>query len=137
MQLLVSSRIGLAFKAIREDQLATESLGLSATRYKLLSFTVASFFTGVMGSYYAHYLGILTPSPEEFGVSRTVEVLTVAYVGGRGTLWGSLFAGLLLVGFQEYFRSLGAWRLIMYGALLIIVMLFAPKGLAGLKKYVW
>jgi branched-chain amino acid transport system permease protein len=137
MHLLVRSKVGLAFRAIREDQLATESLGLNATRYKLINFTVACFLTGVLGSFYAHYLGILTPTPEEFGVPRTVEVLTVCYVGGRGTLWGSLFAGFLLVGFQEYFRELEAWRLVMYGALLILVMLFAPKGLAGLRKYVW
>jgi branched-chain amino acid transport system permease protein len=137
MLLLVRSRIGLAFKALREDQLATESLGLNTTKYKLINFTVACFFTGVVGSFYAHYLGILSPTPEEFGVPRTVEILTIAYVGGRGTLWGSLFAAFLLIGFQEYFRELEAWRLVMYGALLILVMLFAPKGLAGLKKYVW
>ena len=137
MWLLVRSKIGLAFRAIREDQLATESLGLNATKYKLINFTVACFLTGVLGSFYAHYLGILSPTPEEFGVPRTVEILTVCYVGGRGTLFGSLFAGFLLIGFQEYFRELEAWRLVMYGALLILVMLFAPKGLAGLKKYVW
>jgi branched-chain amino acid transport system permease protein len=137
MHFLVRSKIGLAFRAIREDQLATESLGLNATKYKLINFTVACFLTGVLGAFYAHYLGILTPTPEEFGVPRTVEILTVCYVGGRGTLWGSLFAGFLLVGFQEYFRELEAWRLVMYGALLTLVMLFAPKGLAGLKKYVW
>ena len=137
MALLVRSRIGLAFKALREDELASESLGLSATRYKLLNFTVASFFTGVMGAYYAHYIGILSPTPEEFGVPRTVEILTIAYVGGRGTLWGSLFAGFLLIGFQEYFRALGPWRLVLFGALLIFVMIFARKGLAGLRRYVW
>jgi branched-chain amino acid transport system permease protein len=137
MHLLVRSRVGLAFKAVREDQLATESLGLNATRYKLINLTVACFLTGVVGSYYAHYLGILSPTPEEFGVPRTVEILTIAYVGGRGTLWGSLFAAFLLIGFQEYFRELEAWRLVMFGALLILVMLFAPKGLAGLKRYVW
>jgi branched-chain amino acid transport system permease protein len=137
MWLLVRSRIGLAFKAIREDQLATESLGLNATRYKLINLTVACFLTGVLGAFYAHYLGILSPTPEEFGVPRTVEILTVCYVGGRGTLWGSLFAGFLLVGFQEYFRELEAWRLVMYGALLILIMLFAPRGLAGLRRYVW
>jgi branched-chain amino acid transport system permease protein len=134
---LVNSKIGLAFKAIREYQLATESLGLNATKYKLINFTVACFLTGVVGSFYAHYLGILSPTPEEFGVPRTVEILTVAYVGGRGTLWGSLFAGFLLIGFQEYFRELEAWRLVMFGALLIGVMIVAPKGLAGLRKYVW
>ena len=137
MYLLVHSKVGLAFKAIREDQLATESLGVNTTKYKILNFTIACFLTGVIGSFYAHYLGILSPTPEEFGVPRTVEILTVAYVGGRGTLWGSLFAGFLLIGFQEYFRELEAWRLVMFGALLIGVMIFAPKGLAGLKKYVW
>ena len=134
---LVQSKIGLAFKAIREDQLASESLGVNATKYKLLNFTVASFFTGVMGSFYAHYLGILSPTPEEFGVQRTVEVLTMAYVGGRGTLWGSVVAAFLLIGVQEYFRSLGAWRLVLFGVLLILVMLFAQKGLAGVIKRLW
>lgn len=137
MTWLVRSRYGLAFEAIREDQLATESLGLSATKYKLYNFTIASFLAGVMGAFYAHYLGILSPTPEEFGVYRTVELLTITYVGGRGTLWGSIFAGFLLIGFQEYFRGIGPWRLVFYGALLIFVMLFARRGLAGLKKYVW
>jgi branched-chain amino acid transport system permease protein len=135
--LLLRSRIGLAFKAMREDELATQSLGLDTVRLKLLNFTLASAFTGVMGAFYCRYLGILTPTPEEFGVPRTVEILTIAYVGGRGTLWGSLFAAFLLIGLQEYFRSLEAWRLVIYGGLLIGVILFLPKGLAGLRRYVW
>ncbi len=137
MTVLVRSKFGLAFKAMREDQLATESLGISTTRYKLYNFTIASFLTGILAGFYAHYLGILSPTPEEFGVPKTVQILTITYVGGRGTLWGSLFSGFLLIGFQEYFRALGAWRLVMFGALLIFVMLYARRGLAGLKKYVW
>lgn len=137
MHALVRSRVGLAFEAIREDELAAQSLALDTAKYKLLNFTVASFLTGVLGAFYAHYLGILSPTPEEFGVPRTVEILTIAYVGGRGSLWGALFAGFLLVGFQEYFRELEAWRLVLYGLLLIGVMLFAPKGLAGLRRWVW
>ena len=135
--LMVQSKIGLSFKAIREDQLATETLGLSATKYKLINFTTACFFTGMIGAFYAHYIGILTPDATEFGVPRTVEVLTVAYVGGRGTLWGSILAGFVLIGFQEYFRGLGAWRLVMYGVLLITVMIYAPKGISSVKKYIW
>lgn len=134
---LVKSRYGLAFEALREDQLATQSLGLNTTKYKLYNFTIASFLAGVMGAFYAHYLGILSPSPEEFGVYRTVEILSITYIGGRGTLWGSLFSGFLLIGFQEYFRALGPWRLVIFGALLVFVMLFARRGLAGLKKYLW
>jgi branched-chain amino acid transport system permease protein len=134
---LVNSRMGLAFKALREDQLATQSLGLNTTKYKLYNFTIASFLAGIMGAYYAHYIGILSPTRHEFGVPRTVEILTITYVGGRGSLWGALFAGFLLIGFQEYFRGLGPWRLVLFGSLLIFVMLFARRGLAGLKKYVW
>lgn len=137
LTMLVRSKFGLAFKAIREDQLATESLGISTTKYKLYNFTIASFLTGILAGFYAHYVGVLTPSPQEFGVPRTVEILTITYVGGRGSLWGALFGGFLLIGFQEYFRELGAWRLVMFGALLIFVMLYARRGLAGLKKYVW
>ncbi len=134
---LVRSKYGLAFKALREDELAAESLGMSTTRYKLFNFTVASFLTGIMGGYYAHYLGILSPTPEEFGIFRTVEILTICYIGGRGSLWGPLFGAFLIVGFQEYFRGIGPWRLVLFGLLLIFVMLFARRGLAGLKKYVW
>lgn len=137
LTLLVRSKFGLAFKAIREDQLATESLGISTTKYKLYNFTIASFLTGILAGFYAHYLGVLSPTPIEFGVPRTVEILTITYVGGRGTLWGALFSGFLLIGFQEYFREFGAWRLVFFGALLIFVMLYARRGLAGLKKYVW
>ncbi|MEK0084525.1 branched-chain amino acid ABC transporter permease [Benzoatithermus flavus] len=137
MALLLRSRVGLAFRAMREDELATQSLGLDTVRLKLLNFTLASAFTGVVGAFYCRYLGILTPTPEEFGVPRTVEILTIAYVGGRGTLWGSLFAAFLLIGLQEYFRSLEAWRLVIYGTLLITVILFLPKGLAGLRRYLW
>jgi branched-chain amino acid transport system permease protein len=135
--LLLRSRVGLAFRAMREDELATQSLGLDTVRYKLLNFTLASAFTGVVGAFYCRYLGILTPTPEEFGVPRTVEILTIAYVGGRGTLWGPIFAAFLLIGLQEYFRSLEAWRLVIYGILLIVVILFLPKGLAGLRRYLW
>jgi branched-chain amino acid transport system permease protein len=117
--------------------LATETLGLSATKYKLINFTTACFFTGLIGAFYAHYIGILTPDATEFGVPRTVEVLTIAYVGGRGTLWGSILAAFVLIGFQEYFRELGAWRLVLYGVLLISVMIYAPKGISSIKKYIW
>lgn len=134
---LVRSRYGLAFKALREDELATESLGLSTTKYKLFNFTIGSALCGVMSGYYAHYLGILSPTPEEFGILRTVEILTITYIGGRGSLWGPLFGAALIVGFQEYFRGLGAWRLVIFAVLLIVVMLFFRRGLAGLKKYIW
>lgn len=135
--MLVRSDTGRAFRAIRDDELAAASLGLRPDKFKLINFALASFFTGVVGAFYAYYVGILSPSPEEFGVSRTIEVLTVTYLGGRGTLWGPMVAGFLVVGFQEALRDIGAWRLVLFGAMLISVMLFFPRGLAALKKHVW
>lgn len=127
----VKSRLGLAFVAIREDELAAESLGLSARFYKLINITIGSACIGLIGAFYATYVGVLTPTPDEFGVVRTVEILIITYVGGRRSLWGGLFAGFFLIGFQEYFRDLGAWRLVLFGFLLMFVMFFAPAGLAG------
>ena len=80
------------------------------------------------------------PGVDPLGKSLLIAGLPYRVIGvatKRGTLFGSLFASFLLIGFQEYFRALEAWRLVMYGALMILIMLFAPKGLAGLKKYVW
>src|SRR3546814_12479897 len=103
---LVKSRYGLAFEALREDQPAPQSLGLNTTKYKLYNFTIARFLAGVMGAFYPHYLRILSPSPEEFGVYRTLEILIITYIGRRGALCGLLFSGFPLSGFQVYFPGI-------------------------------
>ncbi len=128
---IVRSRIGLLFKAIRDDQLATSVLGFDVKRVKLLNFAVASFCFGVVGAFYGNNIGILVPSTQEFGIPRTIEVLTIAYVGGRGTLWGSLLGAFTLVGIQEVFRMADEWRLVIYGAFLVFVLMVFPRGLAG------
>jgi branched-chain amino acid transport system permease protein len=137
MAALLRSSVGLAFKALREDALATETLGLSTLKYKLINLGVASFFIGVIGAFYACYIGVLTPTPEEFGVPRTVEIMTITYIGGRGSLWGSLVAGFVLVGIEESFRDLGPWRPLIFGVLLVVIILYASRGLAGLLKPLW
>ena len=128
---IVRSRIGLVFRAIRDDQLGTSVLGFDVVRYKLFNFAVASFCIGVVGAFYGVYIGILVPTPQEFGIARTTEVLTMAYVGGRGTLWGSLLGAFALVGIQEVFRVVDEWRLVIYGAFLVLVLMVFPRGLAG------
>ncbi len=133
---IVRSRIGLVFKAIRDDEMGTSVLGVNVVGYKLFNFVVASFFVGVFGAFYAHYIGILVPTSEEFGIQRTVEILTIAYVGGRGTLWGSLLGALFLVGMQEVLRDLQEWRLVIYGLSLILIITLFPSGLAGALREV-
>lgn len=131
LSFIVRSRFGLIFKAIRDDQLGTSVLGFDVIRYKLLNFAVASFCIGVVGAFYGNYIGILVPTSQEFGISRTTEILTIAYVGGRGTLWGSLFGAFALIGIQEGLRAVSEWRLVIYGLFLMLVLLVFPRGIAG------
>ena len=131
LHILVRSRIGLVFKAIRDDQLGASVLGFDVVLYKLLNFAVASFFIGVVGAFYGNYIGILVPTSQEFGIARSTEILTIAYVGGRGTLWGSLLGAFVLIGLQEGFTIVDQWRLVLYGAFLVFVLMVFPQGLAG------
>jgi branched-chain amino acid transport system permease protein len=131
LKIVVVSPLGLVFRAIRDDDLGCTVLGFDIVRYKLLNFAIASGLMGVVGAFYAFYIGILVPTPNEYGIPRVVEILTVAYVGGRETLWGSLLGSLALVGVQEGFRDLQAWRLVIYGGFLVVVLLAFPRGLAG------
>jgi branched-chain amino acid transport system permease protein len=128
---LSGSRTGLALKAIRDSAPAADSLGVNLTLYKLLAFVVSSFVAGVAGAFYAHYLHILTPD-SAIGVSIMVTILVITLVGGIGTTVGPV-AGAFLVTFGlEQLRAVGNYRLMVYGALLVLFVMFLPHGLARL-----
>ena len=132
LYVIVKSRIGMAFRAIREDEIAAEMLGVDTTRYKILNLTVSCFLCGLLGSFYAHYTGIITP--DLLGIALTVEVLCITYVGGRGTLWGPMIAAFALTFFLQYFEYLLVYRVILYGVLLLTVAALFPGGLFGVGK---
>lgn len=129
-RLIANSSIGLAFRAIGQDLEAAESSGISATKFKLFNFTVSCFFAGLVGGFYSFFIGVLTP--EIMHTRETVEILAVAYIGGRGTLWGPLLAAFLIIPLFEYLRPLMEIRFVLYGLLLAFVMIYRPGGLAGL-----
>jgi branched-chain amino acid transport system permease protein len=91
---LLNSNFGLAITAIKESQEAAESLGVNPTKYKLLTFAVSSFLTGVAGSFYAHYIGLLTPSLSN--ISLMIMILAMTYVGGITTLPGPVLGAFIL-----------------------------------------
>jgi branched-chain amino acid transport system permease protein len=130
LSLITTSRIGLAFRAIGQNIDAARASGVNPTRYRVLNFTVSCALAGLIGVFYAHSVGILTPNMMQ--TKQTVEVLALAYIGGRGTLWGGLLAAFLVVPVFEYLKPLMEIRLIIYGLFLIISMIFYPKGLAGI-----
>jgi branched-chain amino acid transport system permease protein len=120
--------IGLAFKSIRDSQEAAESLGINVTYYKLLAFVGSAFFAGVVGSFYAHYILILTPT-SLFNLGIMVEIMAMTLMGGLGTFMGPVLVAFGLTLGLEYLRFLGDYRFITYGILLILVMLFMPQGI--------
>ena len=131
---ITRSHIGLAFRAIGQDLEAAASSGVNATRYKVMNFTISCALAGFLGGFYAHFIGILTPTLMH--TSHTVEIMAIAYIGGRGTIWGSFAAALILIPAMEFMKDLLEFRMILYGVMMIVVMIYYPKGLAGLWEKV-
>jgi branched-chain amino acid transport system permease protein len=139
MQRIARSDIGLAFKAIGQNMEAAKTSGIDPVRYRILNFTVSCTFAGWIGGFYAHYLGILTP--DLMDTAKTVEILVITYIGGRGSLWGGAFAAFPFYTALEMIRSslaeLPGLNLIIYGLFLILVMIFYPGGIAHLYQYLF
>ena len=131
---IVHSRIGRALTAIRDDDMAAASLGISNFRYRLLALSFSTFFAGLAGCFYAHYASYI--SVDSFGVGETFIIMTMMVVGGMGTLSGPVAGALLLTIFPELFRFLLEYRMVAYGAILILVILFRPEGLLGMPGVV-
>lgn len=127
---IVKGKLGFAFRVIGEDETAAETIGVNATYYKIVCWTVSCLFAGLLGCFYGHYIGTITP--EISGLSITILALAICYTGGRGSLWGSIPAAFIIISIFEIFRPLAAIRFIIYGVLLIIVMIWFPGGLAGI-----
>ncbi len=138
LNLITQSSIGLAFRAMGQNYDAACASGINPTRYRVFNFTVSSFFAGLLGGFYAHYFGSLTPTAV-MDTSKTVEVLAIAYIGGRGSLWGGIVIAFPMVFFLELLRSnwaeLPGLQFVVYGFLLILVMIYYPRGVAGVFQW--
>lgn len=133
---VIRSRFGLAFRAIGQNLAAARASGINPTRYLVINFVLSCAFAGWLGGFYAHYYGILTP--DVMLTSHTVEVLAIAYIGGRGSLWGAAVVAFPLSIGVEYvkvqFSTLPGVHLVLYGLLLIVVMIYQPGGVAGIVR---
>lgn len=129
-KMVVNSKVGLAFKAIGQNMDAARTSGISPVFYRIFNFTLSCALAGVLGGFYAHYYGILTP--EVMHTSKTVEVLAVAYIGGRGSLWGGAVIAFPFIFLMEIIRSslshLPGLNLVIYALMLILVMIYYPGG---------
>lgn len=132
---LINSEFGISLKSMREDEMGAESIGIDTSRYKLTVFMISAFLAGFAGAFYAHYIRLI--SPEMFTLGETFAVLAMVMVGGLGTLFGPVVGAVLLPFLSESLRFLEDIikvdiRLIIYGGLLILTILFMRNGVVGL-----
>jgi branched-chain amino acid transport system permease protein len=130
MLALVASRWGLFFRAIRENEDAAAASGVKVLRFRVLAFAIASAFAGLGGGFFGHYVGILTPdigSVDQMGL-----VVAMAVIGGTESIIAAAVGALSLEFLVEALRSYGQWRLVLFGALLLLTMRFARNGLLAL-----
>jgi len=130
--LLVNSRLGLGMMAVREEEDAAESLGISALRHKLIALAVSAFFTGLAGGAFAYYhVGYYYQYP--FSPSWSLDMLTMVYIGGQGTILGPIIGAVFFVTLRQYLvLNVGEYHLIIFGILFILVVLFLPGGIVSI-----
>ncbi|MEG0383370.1 branched-chain amino acid ABC transporter permease [Solibacillus cecembensis] len=126
------SRHGRACIAVREDEIAADAMGINTTYYKVIAFAIGSFFAGVAGAIYAHNFYIIQPTA--FGFLKSFDILIFVVLGGLGSLSGSVIAAIFLTAISTYLQGFPETRMIIYSLVLILVMLYRPKGLMGTKE---
>lgn len=131
---LAHSRFGRALRAISQDEDAARACGISIIRYKSKCFLVAAFTAGIAGSLYAHHARYLNPN--DFTFNKSIEILIMVVVGGLGSLPGAVIGAIIIVLMPEFLRSSGEWRLILFGALVVVLMGVSRGGIAGLAPMV-
>jgi len=124
---VVRSRVGRVLLAIRQNELFAEAAGIACWKYKLFAFIFSASLAGFAGAIYAHYMGFINPTP--FSADQSLNAILAVILGGSGTLTGPLVGGALTVILPEALRVAEIYRLIAYGLLLILVVIFLPRGL--------
>ncbi|MGI5835074.1 MAG: ABC transporter permease subunit [Chloroflexota bacterium] len=126
------SRLGRALEATRDDELAAAASGVDVTYCRVLAFVLSAFFAGVAGSLWAHFSAYI--SPETFDLFATIRFVSMLLIGGAGTAPGPVVGALLLTFLPEWLRFLEAYYMAIYGLSIVLILVFAPKGLVGIAE---
>ncbi len=131
---MISSQFGKELIAIRENESFAESVGVNVKRRKIQCFAISAFLAGLGGSLFAHFLGSI--GPDSFTVGRSLEFITIVIIGGLGSLVGPILGSYILILLSLYLEVLGAWRMVVYGMIIIAVLFFGRGGIAGMIERV-
>ncbi|MGC7873753.1 branched-chain amino acid ABC transporter permease [Desulfosporosinus sp. SYSU MS00001] len=126
------SRLGRAWQYIREDEDAAEAMGIDPVKTKLYAYMIGAAFGGVAGAFFAVKMTAI--SPETFAFTQSAMILLAVILGGMGKIPGAILGAVFLVFFPEIFREIGQMRMLLFGILLVIIMVFRPQGLWPERK---
>jgi branched-chain amino acid transport system permease protein len=134
---IVNSDVGRALISIREDELAAEAMGINSTRYKVLAFVISSAFAGIAGALFGHFRQFLHTN--DFQFIKSIEIIIMIVLGGMGSITGSVLGAIVITILPELLRKLPGdlygYRLVIYSALLILIMLTRPQGVMGAREF--
>ena len=128
-----NSAPGRCCLAIRENEIAADTMGINTTKYKVLAFTLGASFAGTAGALFSHYFFLAHPA--SFTFMRSFDILTMVVLGGLGSMTGSITGAILLTFISAFLSDFPEWRMIIYSVTMIILMLYRPQGLFGNKEF--
>jgi branched-chain amino acid transport system permease protein len=127
---IIHSNWGLAFIAVRDSEVFANSIGINDFKYKLIVFGISSFLTGMIGGVYAHYVGML--STRLLGLDLFLILMVMLVLGGMGRFPGALLGAFIAVFISEWLRPLETYRNVVFGAMVVLLVIFMPQGITGL-----
>ena len=127
---LVNGYIGRAFIALRESDIAAQTIGIDMAKYKTIAFAVSAFYTGVAGGLFAYLITFL--SPDAFTTELSIDFIAMIVIGGMGSILGSIIGAVILTGMQQILAGLLDLQILIFGISLIVFMIFMPKGISGM-----
>jgi branched-chain amino acid transport system permease protein len=132
---LLHSRVGRALRALHTSEKAAQAMGVDIARYKLLVFVISAVFSGLAGVLYAHYLTFIAPS--SFGFMFSVELIVMVVLGGMVSVPGAIVGAFFVTILPEFLRAFENIEVVLFGAILILCMMFLPEGMAGGWNRLW
>ena len=127
---LLNGYIGRAFIALRESDVAAQTIGIDLAKYKTIAFAVSAFYTGVAGGLFAYLITFL--SPDAFTIELSIDFIAMIVIGGMGSILGSIIGAVILTGMQQILAGLLDLQILIFGISLIVFMVFMPKGISGM-----
>jgi branched-chain amino acid transport system permease protein len=129
---IVESHLGRAFVSIRENEIVAQCNGINVARYKIMVFALSAFFSGIGGALYALTLGLVVP--QSFALFQLIILFSIVVLGGMGSLFGAVIGAIVLTALPELLRDFQAFQEILFGIVLVAVVVFMPRGVAGMLK---